>query len=814
MSRGNSKKTILLLVGFILFFGCGFAGFASADTYYASGTLYSTNVLAGQAVNSVDYFGYNATIPTNTTLQVEFSQDNATWYSANHTLNTWTSLSNGNYLATNVALALSGWTPSQYFYYRVAFATTDTSVTPTLTSVQIWYGTGATYAAVSTSAASSVAGITATGNGNISSIGNSTVTERGFQYTVDSTYNSYLSVSETGTYSTGTYSLTLPNLQASSVYYVRAFVTNTEGKAYGSWQTFTTNAYYNTSGMVYSTNLLSGVTLTSIDSFYTNAVVPSGTSMSAMFSQDNATWYNAAGTLNGTPTDIPNGTNTASLSALTWTTANFYYKIVLNDSSDRSSAPTLSQANVNYSNNASYACQSTGTGNWNTAGTWTNCNSTTPQTGDTAEIMAGHTVTLDTAPTVTGVTVDATGVLATSTNGITVTGDVTANGTISGATAITVSGTSNAIYGSGTISAPVTLGATYTINVASGNLAISGIISGGYGLAKIGAGTLTLSGNNSYTDATTISAGTLAITVNNALGTNAAGTTIASGATLDVQNINYSTTEALTVNGGTIAVSTGTSTFAGAITLGDNSIVNTAGSQQLTLSGIINSGGLPFGFSNIGTGTTILSGANTFTGGLTIKAGIVQGKTSAAAFGNGIVTLGDTSGSVAATLQAGTTGLTFGNRIVLSNGTAGKLTIGNTGTAISTTFSGGVTGANNLTINSNATTGTITFSTFPVNNIGTITNIGAGTGTTTISGGVGENVTGITENSTTSALTIDTTAITVNQLGSTTLVNSAGTKLLTVSGGVNGMGNLILQNNSSTAGGITLDTTSINNTGT
>jgi hypothetical protein len=39
---------------------------------------------------------------------------------------------------------------------------------------------------------------------------------------------------------------------------------------------------------------------------------------------------------------------------------------------------------------------------------------------------------------------------------------------------------------------------------------------------------------------------TLTATTNNALGTNAAGTTIASGATLDLQNVTYSTTEALT----------------------------------------------------------------------------------------------------------------------------------------------------------------------------------------------------------------------------------------------------------------------------
>src|SRR5204862_4330498 len=54
--------------------------------------------------------------------------------------------------------------------------------------------------------------------------------------------------------------------------------------------------------------------------------------------------------------------------------------------------------------------------------------------------------------------------------------------------------------------------------------------------------------------------------------------------------------------------------------------------------------------------------------------------------------------------------------IVLASNTAGTLAIGNTGAAISTSFSGGVTGSNNLTIASNATTGTVTLSTAAVNN--------------------------------------------------------------------------------------------------
>ena len=65
-----------------------------------------------------------------------------------------------------------------------------------------------------------------------------------------------------------------------------------------------------------------------------------------------------------------------------------------------------------------------------------------------------------------------------------------------------------------------------------------------------------------------ISAGTLKVTVDGALGTTAGATIVAEAATLDFANVTYSTAEAVTVNGGTIATSTGTSIVAGTITLG------------------------------------------------------------------------------------------------------------------------------------------------------------------------------------------------------------------------------------------------------
>src|SRR5262249_37897368 len=120
-----------------------------------------------------------------------------------------------------------------------------------------------------------------------------------------------------------------------------------------------------------------------------------------------------------------------------------------------------------------------------------------------------------------------------------------------GTNALTVTGT-----GLNTISAPLTLQTAQPIVIQSGNvslsntvdnggnlvtldgggnLSISGKLMGAGGLNKIGSGTLTMSGNNTYSGLTTINNGTLNVQNSLALGASTAGTQINNPGVLQLQ---------------------------------------------------------------------------------------------------------------------------------------------------------------------------------------------------------------------------------------------------------------------------------------
>ena len=150
-------------------------------------------------------------------------------------------------------------------------------------------------------------------------------------------------------------------------------------------------------------------------------------------------------------------------------------------------------------------------------------------------------------------------------------------------------------------------GATPTINVAQNIVTLSNVVDGTAGLVKSGTGTLTLSGSNTYSGTTTISAGILAISHNNALGDTSGNTTLAAtGASTGPQLVlsnNITSAENITLTGiteqnnyiGAIYNTSGTNTLSGNITL-----VSPTGSIRITSAG----GELVLGGTVSQTGTT------------------------------------------------------------------------------------------------------------------------------------------------------------------------------------------------------------------
>ncbi len=136
--------------------------------------------------------------------------------------------------------------------------------------------------------------------------------------------------------------------------------------------------------------------------------------------------------------------------------------------------------------------------------------------------------------------------------------------------------------------------------------------------------------------------------MNNALGTAAGSTTVEPGATLDLPNVAYATAEPVTLDGGTLSASTGTTSFAGAVTLTADSLLGGAPTTAFTLNGTVSgaanklaitmtSGTVTFANTvTLGTLTTVGNAYNVAFNGATTTV------TNAVAFLNtGTVTLGN-----------------------------------------------------------------------------------------------------------------------------------------------------------------------------
>jgi fibronectin-binding autotransporter adhesin len=155
---------------------------------------------------------------------------------------------------------------------------------------------------------------------------------------------------------------------------------------------------------------------------------------------------------------------------------------------------------------------------------------------------------------------------------------------------------------------------TFSNSATSYALTGSGAIAGTTGVTKSNTGSVTLATNNTYTGATAINNGTLNIQHANALGTTAAGTTIASGASLEIQG-GINTPEAITAAGsgvsenGAIRNVSGTNTIAGALTLTNNASVQVS-AGELILSATAGHTGGPFTLTKSGSGNLRMNGNN------------------------------------------------------------------------------------------------------------------------------------------------------------------------------------------------------------
>ncbi|MEI6486416.1 MAG: autotransporter-associated beta strand repeat-containing protein [Sphingomonadales bacterium] len=273
-----------------------------------------------------------------------------------------------------------------------------------------------------------------------------------------------------------------------------------------------------------------------------------------------------------------------------------------------------------------------------------------------------------------------------------------------------------------------------TVDTGTNNFTLSGNVGGAGLLSKVGSGNLILSGNNSYSGGTNLTAGSLTVTNSNSIGTGtlavAGGTTVLAGATPNGS--------AVITLGNAVTLGSGTGTFGlqgNATSYGIDTTVTTNGTT-LTLNGAVSGAGA---LAVTGAGKIILNGANSYGGGTSLGNQVAAFAGTDTAFGTGTITMA----SSASILNISGSTRTLANGIVLNasalfGGVAGNdLVLNGTISGPGNLFK---LGTDTLTLNGNNSyaLGTLFYG-------GTITvgtNTALGTGTLfSIDGGLGNRLT-------------------------------------------------------------------------
>jgi fibronectin-binding autotransporter adhesin len=244
----------------------------------------------------------------------------------------------------------------------------------------------------------------------------------------------------------------------------------------------------------------------------------------------------------------------------------------------------------------------------------------------------------------------------------------------------------------GSIAGDITNNASLVFN-RSNALTHSGNISGTGTLATLGGGTLTLAGANSYSGGTTLSAGTLSLGSVGAIGST--GTIDFSGGTLQFSASNTTDYSARFGNAS-----------------GQAYRLDTNGQSVTLATGLSSSGGT---LTKLGAGTLALTGANTYTGGTIISAGILSvgdggttGSITGLVINNAALTFDRSNALTHSDTITGTGPVTKQGAGVLTLTAANTYSGGTTisdGTLLANNTSGSATGDGNLTVASGATLG-------------------------------------------------------------------------------------------------------------
>lgn len=319
--------------------------------------------------------------------------------------------------------------------------------------------------------------------------------------------------------------------------------------------------------------------------------------------------------------------------------------------------------------------------------------------------------------------------------------------------------------------ASLSIGALGENDVFSGAISEQVPASYALGIIKVGAGTLTLSGANSYRGGTTVNAGTLKVGNDSALGT--ATNTLVNNATLDLSGYNI-TQGGFSGNGTVTNSAAGASTF----TIGGNSLSNNYSGT------IVDGASGSIALAKSGTGTQTLSGSNAYTGGTAINNGVLQLGNADAVASSGDISFGGGTLNYLTGITTDLSGRIKNSASAVSINSGGNLII--FASSIDGSNVGGLrkTGSGTLALNaSNAYTGTtvINGGVLQIGNadaLGSLGDIDFEGGTLAYGAGITTDVSGRIKNSA-SSIAIDSGA---NAITYGSIIDSSNTGGLTKSG--------------------------------